>query len=898
MRLVYLAVLNIFKHRGNFLNSSLSVENTTVDMTSAYRDLRIRLVEYTDISLPVEFNEVEFRKIMCVRGKSRTKKYDDLRVFFKIGKNEKEKCEILKAIAGMKFTANVIFPLETEEKQQICFYESGYEDKLPEIEAFLGDEYASVLACMKQIYDGCAWDTVMSGYQYLSDARVDSYRKHKADLKKLKEVFQRYKTHEEYDRFFRTDEAGTYGDYVGSNNTGTKQRRRGQHSRDEFYKAVKKELKDIDDEIVSEILNDIELNTFMPKQLTSANGIIPYQAHSKELRVILANASEYLPFLKKIDPESNESVMEEIVDVFEFRIPYYVGPVTENSQKHGGNGWVVRKEAGPIRPWNIENKIDIAKTSEAFIQRMVRQCTYISGAKVLPKSSLLYERFSVLNELNNICIDGERIVPELKQDIYNALFTGGKVVTRNKIANYLINRGIIHSADQISGIDIRVNSQLSSYYKFYQIFGEEMKKDSCGAMVEDIIYLSTIFGDEKKFLREQLQKKYGDKLEGKLKKILALKFRDWGKLSREFLELRGCNKDTGEILTLTQALWETSFNMMELINSDRFGFMESLRDLANHQVNSLSEFTFEDLNEMYFSAPVKRMVWQTLQIIRELEHILGTAPDRVFIEMTRNEEEKKRTVSRTQQLLELYNNEDDSWKEIIQKADESKTLRSKKMYLYLKQKGIDLYTGKPISLDDLFHSGKYDIDHIYPQSLTKDDNLDNNMVLTDKTVNNHKQDTYPLDESIRRKMAGTWYSLHERKFINDEKYRRLTGHDPLTEDQLAGFIARQLVETSQGTKAVADILKIVLPGTKIIYSKAKTVSDFRQRFSIFKCRSLNDLHHAHDAYLNIVVGNTYYVKFTDNPYRFIRDRYEKNPAKYRYNLARLFDYDVSNGKET
>lgn len=61
-------------------------------------------------------------------------------------------------------------------------------------------------------------------------------------------------------------------------------------------------------------------------------------------------------------------------------------------------------------------------TSEAFISRMVRRCTYISGEPVLPKSSLEYQSFCVLNEINNIKIDGEKISVELKQDIYKEVF--------------------------------------------------------------------------------------------------------------------------------------------------------------------------------------------------------------------------------------------------------------------------------------------------------------------------------------------------------------------------------------------------------------------------------------------------------------------------------------------
>ena len=52
------------------------------------------------------------------------------------------------------------------------------------------------------------------------------------------------------------------------------------------------------------------------------------------------------------------------------------------------------------------------------------------------------------------------------------------------------------------------------------------------------------------------------------------------------------------------------------------------------------------------------------------------------------------------------------------------------------------------------------------------------------------------------------------------------------------------------------------PQAEIVYCKAGLVSEFRQEFDLLKSRTYNDLHHAVDAYLNIVVGNVYFVKFT------------------------------------
>lgn len=205
-----------------------------------------------------------------------------------------------------------------------------------------------------------------------------------------------------------------------------------------------------------------------------------------------------------------------------------------------------------------------------------------------------------------------------------------------------------------------------------------------------------------------------------------------------------------------------------------------------------------------------------------------------------------------------------------------------KLYLYYTQKGRCMYSGEVIELKDLWDNTKYDIDHIYPQSKTMDDSL-NNRVLVKKKYNATKSDKYPLNENIRHERKGFWKSLLDGGFISKEKYERLIRNTELSPEELAGFIERQIVETRQSTKAVAEILKQVFPESEIVYVKAGTVSRFRKDFELLKVREVNDLHHAKDAYLNIVVGNSYYVKFTKNASWFIKE----NPGR-TYNLKKMF----------
>ena len=907
VRLVYLAVANLFRHRGHFLNAGLGSEDNGCSIQEAYDLFCSCADEMAEVSFP-GINAEEIQDILSNRNMNRTKKAEAIAALLSIEKKDKRRMAYIKTICGLKVDTAVLFnDIESEQKQTIEFSSAGYEEKIPDILSAVGEDCFQVVEAMKQIYDIGSLAGILKGSEYLSFARVEEYEKHRKDLAVLKKIVKEKLSEKEYDFLFRSEEDGSYSAYVNSVNSGRKKQRRDmkKRTRDDFYATVKKLLKAVsgEDAAVKYILEEIDKETFMPKQLTSANGVIPNQVHLKELKRILKNAAEYLPFLNETG-ESGQSIAEEILQLFSFQIPYYVGPVSDDSAKNGGNGWVVRKEPGRVFPWNMEQKIDLKKTSEEFILRMVRKCTYLSGENVLPYSSLRYERFRVLNEINNIKINGTRLPVETKQDLYRDLFEQKGRVTKKQIITYLKNKGILTQEEEMSGIDIAVNNALSSYIKFREILGAEIDTDRGREKAEEIIFFSTVYGESRKMLKAQLKEKFPELSDDAIRRISGLKCKDWGNLSGKFLELNGCNPETGEVMSLLRALWETNYNMMELLNKEEFGFRQSLESMAEVSVKSLTEFTAEDLEGYYFSAPVRRMIWQTLLIIKEVIAITGSEPKKIFLEMTRNDQEKGdagRTNSRKKQFLELYKNVKDdlqNWEELIEAEDASGRLKSKKMYLYLTQMGRDMYTGKPISLDQLFDDNIYDIDHIYPRHFVKDDNINNNLVLVYKPLNSNKSDEYPLNPEIRKnqEVKVLWQTLLGKGLITEEKYRRLTGTEPFTEEQKAGFIARQLVETSQGTKAVADLMKQLVPGSRIVYSKASNVTEFRHDMKLVKSRSINEFHHANDAYLNIVVGNVYDVKFTQNPLNYIRKEYSRDQSEY--NLSRMFDRDVKRGSET
>lgn len=906
VRLVYLALLNLYKHRGHFLNNTMQGDGIE-EMCSLYERFRISARDVLNVEFPAMEDTGAFEEILASRDYTNTEKKERLLDLFGWKKTDKQQAEILALLCGLKGTLSKIYvdKIFDEEAKKIAvsFREGDFDEISATVESLLDEEEYELFLCMKQVHDAGLLANIMKGKngtcKYLSYARVELYEKHHEDLVRLKQLVKSYSM-EEYTKLFRIMEDNNYSAYVGSVNSKKAQVRRNAKCKEEdFWKNLRKIVEKTQDcEDKTYILQELDKRTFLPKQLTASNGVIPNQVHAAEMKQILQNAEQYLPFLKEKD-ESGLTASERVLKMFSFQIPYYVGSLYGGmgSNPYSKNSWSIRKESGKIYPWNFEQKINVEESAEEFIKRMVKHCTYLSGEQVLPKNSLLYERYMVLNELNNLQINGERISAELKQELYEQLFRSGKKVTATNIENFLKKNGYVEKSAEVklSGIDGDFTNRLSNYAKFCAIFGVEHLTYEQEQMAEQIIQWATIYGDSKKFLRKKIRDAYSVKLTPEqLKRIEGLKFNDWGRLSKELLETEGEDEDTKEKLTIIARMWQENKNLTELIESRQYTYKKAIEEKQEKIEQSLQEIEYEDLDGLYLSAPVKRMTWQTILILKELVKVMGCEPKKIFIEMARDADaEKKRTVSRKKKLLEKYKyckkEEAELFEHLKEESDVS--LRGKKLYLYYTQMGCCMYTGERINLEDLLKKNMYDIDHIYPQSYVKDDSLENNMVLVKQSANREKSDKYPLKREIQEKMADKWIMLEKGGFISAEKLKRLMRKEKFTDDERAGFINRQLVETRQGTKVIADLFRRGFENTRIVYVKAGNVSDFRYKFDLLKCRTVNDFHHAQDAYLNVVVGNVYDTKFTQNPYNFILEC-NRNSEKYSYKMDTIFEKNV------
>lgn len=844
----------------------------------------------------------------------------------------------------------------------------------------LPESYIEIILEAKKIYDFRTLAYLLHGESLLCDAMFHVYEEHKEQLAALKRLYKKFATKEQYYFMFRDSrildgddyddkedkeesnkeeskdkkKKASYVSYIGYTKTNSKAKYTGAHITSEknisaLIKQIKDDLKfddlksKVDDpsqqnELSKQDILDIqcieeaiESNTFLPRQNSRNNGVFPYQLNLNEMRTIIENQSKYYPFLKDKAPSFPDGKTEEykIVSLLKFKIPYYIGPLSQPNDyvrdDKRDNHWVKFKgenNQGIINPWNFSQIVDLEGTADKFISNLTNYCTYIFGENTLPRESLIFQAYKVLNDLNNLKVNGSLISKEDKDYIIQNVYLKRKKIKGKDIVNALKNKYKLSDEDPTvttkgSGksigedeVDLTMfNSSLSSFIDMSNpnAFGPEFYKDSSKfELAEKVIELITIVED-KELLKERLKKL--ELSDNQVNYLFKQKYSGWAPLSRKLLDgitIDCVNENTGEAypVTIIDVMRDTPLNFMEIYEtkgSQFSGFKEKVAEL-NDEKNICRDDLIE---ESYASPAMKRSVRQTFKVIDELKNTLNIDHfDRIFVEATRAPGEAGKMVkSRKKQLQEAYDAAkdlvDQELRDDLQKLRddlEKQTddqLRRKKVYLYFMQLGRSVYSGEKIDLNEL--DKNYDIDHIIPQAKLKDDSF-NNMVLVERELNNKKQDEYPIPSTIISEQGRNWIqNLAKIKdknkrsyFMPKDKANRLLRPESkqLTSDELNGFINRQLTLTNQSVKAVCDILKMTEKGSEIVYSKANFVSDFRKlcgelrpSYDAFvKVRDINDFHHANDAYLNIVVGNVYYEKFK-NFYISNRIDYDNNGKK-------------------
>lgn len=898
LRLVYLALAHMIKYRGHFLiEGDFNSKNN--DIQKNFQDFldTYNTIFESDLSLE---NSKQLEEI--VKDKiSKSAKKDRILKLFPGEKNSGIFSEFLKLIVGNQADFRKYFNLD--EKTSLQFSKESYDEDLETLLGHIGDDYSDVFLKAKKLYDAILLSGILTvtdkGTEApLSSAMIMRYKEHEEDLALLK-AYIRNISLETYNEVFKDNTKNGYAGYID-----------GKTSQEDFYVYLKKLLAGL--EGADYFLEKIDREDFLRKQRTFDNGSIPYQIHLQEMRAILDKQAKFYPFLAK-----NKERIEKILT---FRIPYYVGPLARGNSDFA---WSIRKRNEKITPWNFEDVIDKESSAEAFINRMTSFDLYLPEEKVLPKHSLLYETFTVYNELTKVRFiaegmkDYQFLDSKQKKDIVRLYFKGKRKVTDKDIIEYL------HAIDgydgiELKGIEKQFNSSLSTYHDLLNIINDkEFLDDSSNeTFIEEIIHTLTIFED-REMIKQRLSKFDNIFDKSVLKKLSRRHYTGWGKLSAKLINGIRDEKSGNTILDYLIDDGVSNRNFMQLIHDDALSFKKKIKKA---QIIGDKDNIKQVVKSLPGSPAIKKGILQSIKIVDELVKVMGREPESIVVEMARENQYTNQGKSNSQQRLKRL---EESLKGLgskilkenvptrLSKIDNN-ALQNDRLYLYYLQNGKDMYTGEELDIDRL---SNYDIDHIIPQAFLKDNSIDNK-VLVSSASNRGKSDDVPSLEVVKKRKT-FWHQLLKSKLISQRKFDNLTKAERggLSPEDKAGFIQRQLVETRQITKHVARLLderfnnkkdedNKTLRTVKIITLKSSLVSQFRKDFELYKVREINDFHHAHDAYLNAVVASALLKKypklepefvFGDYPkYNSFRERKSATEKVYFYsNIMNIFKKSIS-----
>lgn len=899
IRLVYLALHNIIKFRGNFTyeHQKFNVSEINSGLSNSLEHFNTELLNF-DEAFPENTDFSKIAKILLDKS-SNSSKITNANSNLSMDK-DKKKCikEILKLVLGNSANLNTIFHISLDkDDQKIAFAAKDIEIKLTNLDTLLTDEQIHLVTTANEIYSAITLHDILSDQKYLSLAKIKQYDNHHEDLKKLKKMW------------FDTDNPklikqsrNAYKEYINNN-----------CNIEDLYKGLKPFLKvALPNELAQEALLKIDKKEYLLKQRTNNNGVIPFQLNLIELEKILDNQSQYYPFLKEN--------RDKIISILSFRIPYYVGPIQNAADSPFA--WMQKKVQEKARPWNFDEVIDREKSSNNFIKRMTTTDSYLIGEPVLPKNSLIYQEYEVLNELNNIRISedialdpiGTKLPLQAKQQIFNDLFKKYKTVKSDQLVKLLIKNSF-YKNPTVLGLSKKTefNSNLSTYIDMKSIFGQSFVDDKDNRhQLEEIVEWLTIFED-KQILSEKLNHSRYSYNPQQIKRLSNMRYRNWGRISKKLLcdlkvETTTYQSHQLSEYSILDLMWSTKSNFNSIIHNDKYEF-ESIMD--NYNFDKKDKEDVQDLvADIHTSPALKRGIIQSINVVQELVKFMGHAPKHIFLEFTREDNISELTESRKKRLNKLYtklskNTEkikvdlkeylvpDSSIKSELKKHNND--LSSERLMLYFLQNGKSLYSGAPLSIDRL---SEYQVDHILPRTYIKDDSLENKALVL-ASENQRKADDLLLDKSVIDKNMSRWIYMKDNGMMGPKKFKNLT-RQKITDDDLKNFINRQLVQTSQIIKNVSDILNDMYKeqGTTCVQTRANLSSSFRSAFSeqkddyhfkhpeFVKNRDVNDFHHAQDAYLACLLGLYRLQRFPTDENLLVNKEYRKFFAQAKNSLRK------------
>lgn len=485
-----------------------------------------------------------------------------------------------------------------------------------------------------------------------------------------------------------------------------------------------------------------------------------------------------------------------------------------------------------------------------------REKTVMTGPRVCPKSSPLFQEFRIWQNLNNLRIDNAPLIIEHKEILFDEL-TIRNNLKKNEVVKILGIAGKEHTMnfDKIEG-NRTMSTLLEAYRKiiFESGHGEfdfsKMPKKRIMETIVDIFSGLNWNTDILKFNSELKGKEYEQQPMFRLWHLLYSYEGDDSKsgnekLAKKINEYFGFDIEYAKILanvTFEPDYGNLSSKAMRKIlpylkkgyeyseSCEKAGYRHSKASLTKSEIDSKEyKDRLEQLPKNSLRNPVvEKILNQMVNVVNAVIDEYGK-PDEIRVELARELKKSKDEREDATKSNRKSKDENDKIREILKTkfgfADPSKTdIVRYKLYQELKQNGYKtLYSGTYIPYNEIF-SKKFDIEHILPQAIFFDDSFANKTLET-RDINIEKGNMTAYDfvmqkygEGGAKKYKDKIESLHNDKVISGTKKKwLLTTKSNIPED----FLQRDLRDSQYIAKKAREMLNEVV---KYVVSTSGTIT--------------------------------------------------------------------------
>lgn len=466
----------------------------------------------------------------------------------------------------------------------------------------------------------------------------------------------------------------------------------------------------------------------------------------------------------------------------------------------------------------------------------------ISGPKVAPKSSPIYQVCKLWESINNIILKNKtnasyNISLEYKKDIFDFLQTheslkvndlykilgikknegwwGGKAIGKGikgdttllQISNALCNK-----YPELLRYDLTIDS--TSCYdretgEVYDVISPSCEEEPLNQLWHTLYSIS-----EKDELENVLRKKFGIKEDYILNNLFAL----------DFVKAGYGNKSTKCIRRILPYL-QLGSNYSDACAKAGFRHSESLTSEEN--LSRILSDRLEYIQKNSLRQPiVEKILNQLVNVVNALMEKYGQF-DEIRVELARELKQSREERKLTFKEMNKNQKQNDEFAKLIQEDEKLTPTRTRiqKYKLYRESGYKCMYCGAQLSLHDFLQGFDAEVEHIIPKTLLFDDSF-SNKVCSCRKCNQEKNDRTAydfmkskgdviFDDYIRR--VNELFKIGK---ITKPKFERLmTPKDKIPTD----FINRQLRESQYISRKAMELLRGVC---RNVYATSGSVTDF------------------------------------------------------------------------